>query len=330
MPKVRKQLDLRDIGARLRAYRLGARASAGTLARKLGVSRAALYRIEAGQMIKIEVLERLAGVLGTSLASLLGAEVEYHARAVSYFSRMQQLEASAERIVAHFNPVSYLLTSDAYSAGMRVMLEESVPEDPRVRRRAAEEARAVWEILEARKHAARSRRPAIVNLVGVPEIERLLDIGLVGRLDLPQAVRAERRQLAQQEVEHLARLMESEPFGVQIGLVEDTLPNVTFQLFYSAQDVRLAVSPFRLGELPNVRIGVATVTAAHEAVSLYEILVKDLWARALRGAAGARRLRALKSRESSTRRHGRPTTPRGLSGSAPLRPRLAARNSRPS
>jgi hypothetical protein len=169
-----------------------------------------------------------------------------------------------------------------------------------------------------------------VNLVGVPEIERLLDIGLVGRLDLPQAVRAERRQLAQQEVEHLARLMESEPFGVQIGLVEDTLPNVTFQLFYSAQDVRLAVSPFRLGELPNVRIGVATVTAAREAVSLYEILVKDLWARALRGAAGARRLRALKSRESSTRRHGRPTTPRGLSGSAPLRPRLAARNSRPS
>jgi transcriptional regulator with XRE-family HTH domain len=287
------QLDLREIGRRLRAYRLGARASAATLARKLGVSRAALYRIEDGQMIKIEVLERLAGVLNTSLASLLGVGVEYHPHAISYFSRMQQLEAEADRIVAHFNPLSYLLTSDAYSSWLRVMLEESAPPDPRVRRRALADARALWKILEARKRSARSRRPAIVNLVGVPEIERLLDIGLVGRLDLPETVRAERRLQARGEVENLAALMESEPFGTQIGLIEDTLPNVTFQLFYAGSEVRLALSPFRLGELPNVRLGVATVTAAREAVELYENMVKELWARSLRGSAGARRLRAL-------------------------------------
>lgn len=301
------KLDLREIGRRLRAYRLGARASAAALARKLGVSRAALYRVEDGQMIKIEVLERLARVLGTSLPSLLGAGVEYHPRALSYFSRMQQLESGAERIVAHFNPLSYLLTSDAYSQSMRVMLEESVPADPRVRPAALADARAVWQILEARKRAARIRRPAIINLVGVPEIERLLDIGLVGRLDLPEAERARRRLAACREVEHLAALMEQEPFGVQIGLIEDTLPNVTFQLFYAGPEVRLAVSPFRLGELPNVRFGVASVTAAREAVSLYEALVKELWARSLRGRAGARRLLALAgaSRAASARRLAR-------------------------
>lgn len=293
MPARPKQLDLRDIGRRLRAYRLGAHASAAALARRLGVSRAALYRIEDGQMIKIEVLERLAPVLGTSLASLLGAEVEYHAKALSYFTRMQQLEAGAERIVAHFNPVSYLLTSDAYSASMRVMLEEAVPDAPRLRARGLAEARAVWDILEARKRSARKRRPAIVNLVGLPEIERLLHMGLVGRLDLPEAVREARRQQAVREIEHLAGLMQNEPLGVQIGLVEDVMPNVTFQLFYAGEDVRLAVSPFRLGELPNVRIGVASVTGAREAVALYESLADELWGRALRGAAGARRLLAL-------------------------------------
>lgn len=304
-PTRARELDLRDIGRRLRAYRLGAGASAAALARKLKVSRAALYRIEDGQMIKIEVLERLAPVLGTSLASLLGAEVEYHPRAPSYFTRMQQLEAGAERIVAHFNPLSYLLTSDAYSEAMRLMLEEAVPQDRRLRGPGLAEARAVWGILEARKRAARQRRPAIVNLVGLPEIERLLATGLVGRLDLPEGVREERRALAAREVEHLATLMENEPAGVQIGLVEDVMPNVTFQLFYTREGVRLAVSPFRLGELPNVRIGVATVTAGREAVSLYEKLVADLWARSLRGAAGTRRLRALLSGRTPARARGR-------------------------
>jgi transcriptional regulator with XRE-family HTH domain len=290
MARRTNELDLQDIGRRLRAYRLGAGASAAELARRLGVSRAALYRIEDGQMIKIEVLERLAPVLGTSLASLLGAEVEYHPKALSYFTRMQQLEAGAERIVAHFNPVSYLLTSEAYSATMRLMLQEAVPAQPRLRARGLEEARAVWEILEARKRSARQRRPAIVNLVGLPEIARLLDTGLIGRLGLPQKVRSERRRQAVREIEHLAALMENEPLGVQIGLVEDVMPNISFQLFYAGADVRLAVSPFRLGELPNVRIGVATVTAAREAITHYEKLVQELWARSLRGAAGARRL----------------------------------------
>jgi hypothetical protein len=239
------------------------------------------------------VLERLAALLRTSLASLLGTEVEYHERAASYFMRMRQLEERAERVVAHFNPFSYLLTSDSYSHYMRLMLEESVPTALGARQRALRDAHLVWKVLEERKRAVRHRRRAIINLVGISEIERLLDTGLVGRLDLPARVRAQRCAAARLEVEHLAAIVENEPFGIQIGLIDEPMPNVTFQLFHSDDQTRLAVSPFRLGELPNVRIGVATVTASVEAVQLYEELFRRLWTRAMRGKLASRLLLAL-------------------------------------
>jgi transcriptional regulator with XRE-family HTH domain len=46
-----------DIGNRLRAYRIGKGLAAEQVAEMLGVSRAAVYRIEAGEVIKIETLE---------------------------------------------------------------------------------------------------------------------------------------------------------------------------------------------------------------------------------------------------------------------------------
>jgi hypothetical protein len=53
--------------------------------------------------------------------------------------------------------------------------------------------------------------------------------------------------------------------GIQIGVVDDTLPNQTFEICRGRDgSVLVAVSSFRLGELPNVRLGVATVTAARK------------------------------------------------------------------
>ena len=103
-----------DIGNRLRAYRIGKGLAAAQVAEMLGVSRAAVYRIEAGEVIKIETLERLAGVLETSLGSLLGLGVEYYSNAISYFERMRQIEEKSDQVIAHFPPLSYLLTSSAY------------------------------------------------------------------------------------------------------------------------------------------------------------------------------------------------------------------------
>ena len=64
--------------------------------------------------------------------------------------------------------------------------------------------------------------------------------------------------------------------GIQIALLEETLPNITFQLFRSKDRHRLGLSPFRLGgELPNIRLGLAMVTSDAQAVGLYEKLAEN-------------------------------------------------------
>ena len=110
-------------------------------------------------------------------------------------------------------------------------------------------------MLRQRKDNYRRRQPGIVNLISAIEMEHFLGNGLVGRLGLPEKVRRERRALARAEAEHFVALMEDEPIGVQIGIVPDTLPHASFQLFRQPDRQVLALSPFRLGEQPNIRVG---------------------------------------------------------------------------
>lgn len=290
-----------DIGNRLRAYRLGRGLTASAIAEALGISRAAVYRIEAGEVVKVETVERLARVMGTSAASLLGVAVEYYSNAPSYFERMRQLEAESQQVVAHFEPVSYLLTTPAYTTHLRAMLVESLPPALAQSRRAVAEIDRLIAVLEHRKTLMQSRRFNIVSLITASEIERFLQLGLIGRFDLPAREWERRRTAAREEIANVARLMREEPIGVQIGLVEDTMPNITFQLFRSEARTVLAVSPFRLGEQPNVRVGIASVTAAGEAVTLYERMVADLWKRSLKGASGAALLEKILERSRKTR-----------------------------
>jgi transcriptional regulator with XRE-family HTH domain len=276
-----------EIGRRLKAHRMGKGITAEAIADELGISRAAVYRIETGGVVKIETLERLAGVLSTTVASLLGAGVEYYASPISYFERMRQVEAEADQVVAHFPPLSYLLTSDDFQPHLRRTLLESLP--PHIDRAAGErEIDTIISILDDRRQASRRRRLSVVNFVNVKEIERWLKLGVVGRFDLSGAELTERRKAARSEVEHLVTLIESEPMGIQIGLIEETLPNMAFQLFRTAERTYLGVSPFRLGgDLPNIRTGVAMMTADEEPVRLYETLVDDLWKQALKGREAA-------------------------------------------
>ncbi len=287
-----------EIGERLKAYRLGRGLLAEDVAERLGISRAAVYRIEGGGVVKIETLERLAVLLETTVASLLGAGVEYYSSPVSYFERMRQVEEQADQVVAHFPPLSYLLTSDNYSAHLRQTLVEALP--PHVEGgEAIEEIDAIIAILDDRKMARRRRRRSVVNFVNLLEIERWLKLGVVGRFDLPVAELGRRRLAARVEVEHLIGLIESEPMGVQIGLIEEALPNITFQLFRMAEKTLLGLSPFRLGgELPNIRSGIAMLTADEQPVRLYEEIADDLWRRALKGSEAAAMLRAALDRSA--------------------------------
>ena len=279
-----------DIGARLRAYRMGKGITPEALAEKLGISRAALYRAEKGEIRKIETLTSIAGELGVSLPSLMGVGVEYVSTATAFFERMRQLEEGSQQIIGLFSPVSYLLTSDGYDAVLDAGLKESVPDgvDP-------DGVRAVdslLEILHARKASFRLRRPLIVSLISSADLERFLLHGLLGRHDLPSATIEQRRVAARLEAEYILAMLEDQPIGIQIGIVREPVPATSFQIFRQADRTVLAVSPFRLGEQPNVRLGVAMITSAPEALTLHEEIAERLWNAALKGADAAEYLRS--------------------------------------
>jgi transcriptional regulator with XRE-family HTH domain len=280
-----------DIGHRLKAFRLGSGLSADEIAARLDISRTALYRFEKGELAKIETLEKLAELLGVSVPTLLGVGAEYIGSAVAYFERMRQIEETSEHIIVLAGPISYLLASDAFDQALADILRENIPEGAEGHARALAEVDEVMAVLRQRKEAYRRRQPGIVNLISAVEMQHFLRNGLVGRIDLPEKVRRERRALARAEAEHFVTLMKDEPIGVQIGIVPDTLPHASFQIFRQPDRQLLALSPFRLGEEPNIRVGVAMITSAPEALALHDRMAKDLWRRAFKGAAAVALMR---------------------------------------
>jgi transcriptional regulator with XRE-family HTH domain len=287
-----------DIGDRLKAFRLGSGLSAEEVASRLGISRTALYRFEKGDVVKIETLERLSELLEVSFTTLLGVGVEYVPSAVTYFERIRQLEEIAEHIVVLAGPISYLLASEAFHETLSGVLKESVPENSPDRERAFTEIDEIMDVLAKRKVTYRKRRPAIVNLIAGPELVRFLRNGLVGCADLDESIREKRRKLARHEVLHFLGVIEEEAIGVQIGVVPETLPHSGFQIFRQPDREVLALSPFRLGEEPNIRSGIAMITSAPEALILHQKAIEGMWQHALKGASAASFLREILSRNA--------------------------------
>jgi transcriptional regulator with XRE-family HTH domain len=282
-----------EIGSRLKAYRLGSDLSADEIAQKLGISRTALYRFEKGELAKIETLERLAALLGVSVPTLLGVGIEYIPSAVSYFERMRQIEETSEHLMVLSGPISFLLASDNFEATLEEVLTENVTKNVVNRERALNDIPKIMEILRERKTTYRRRRPTIVNLMSAMEIERFLHHGLIGRSGLPEDILVQRKELARAEIEHFINLLEDPPIGVQVGIVTDTLPHTGFQIFRQPDRKILVLSPFRLGSEPNVRVGVAMITSASDALALHEAAINEMWGRALKGQVAANLVRHL-------------------------------------
>lgn len=298
-----------DIGARLRAHRLGKGLTPEGLAGKLGISRAALYRAEKGEIRKIEMLTSIADELGVSLPSLLGVGVEYVSTATGFFERMRQLEEDCQQVIGLFSPVSYLLTSDAYDGVLGEVLREAIPEGADPHRHSARAVDALLGILLARKAAFRLRRPLIVSLIASADLERFLLHGPVGRHDLPAATIDRRRLMARREAEYILSMLRDHPIGIQIGIVREPVPATSFQIFRQADRSVLAISPFRLGEQPNIRLGVAMITSAPEAMALHETIAERLWNEALKGAEACAYLEAMIDKYAIA-----PNGPRGSDG----------------
>jgi transcriptional regulator with XRE-family HTH domain len=278
-------MQFTEVGQQLRAYRLESGLRAEEIAARLGVSRAALYRYEKGEVIKLDTIKRLAELLKISPLSLLGIGVEYYSRPVGYFERIRQIEESADQILQVDGPLCYLTTSEAYDQA-----SDHAGND-RVALRA--NAEQVMGIMQARKRMFAARKPGIIAVLSVARLSYLLAGGVAAGVSLSDRARRMCRQVAAAEVESIAQKMEVEPIGLQFGLLPAMEPTASFAILRSRDRASLAINPFRPDSLPGTSTGVAMITGAEEAVAAHQRSAEAQWRECLKGAAAAARVRQL-------------------------------------
>lgn len=281
-----------DIGQQLRAYRLESGLRAEEIAARLGVSRAALYRYEKGEVIKLDTIRRLAELLKISPLSLLGIGVEYFARPVAFLERLRQVEEEADQILMVGTAVCYQTATEAFDGALAEAWTEAAGVGPdRVLARAA--ADQALGLLAARRKLYQQRRPNIIGILSEGALRRFLQDGVAAGLHVPERTRARCRAAAVTEAEALAGLMESVPIGVQLGLSAGPDPSGSFMVLRGRDRAHVAGSPFAPDTSPNAGIGVATITAADEAVAIHQRVAEAAWRDALKGAEAAARVRQL-------------------------------------
>ena len=286
-----------EIGQQLRAYRMESGMKAEEIAARLGVSRAALYRYEKGEVIKLDTVKRLAELLKISPLTLLGIGVEYYSRPIGYIERMRQLEETAEQILQVSGALCYLVTSDQFDVALAQVFEDAGEQAGLERGMARAAAEQVLSTLGARKRMFAARRPAITAVFTIESLRRILADGIASTLQLSERTRALCRETARREVERLTELMESEPIGLQFGLISGGDPNGPFLLLRGREKATLAINPFPMDAVPSAQTGVAMITGADDAVSAHQRVAEIIWRDAVKGAAAARQMRALLSSE---------------------------------
>jgi transcriptional regulator with XRE-family HTH domain len=282
-----------EIGQQLRAYRLESGLRAEEIAARLGVSRAALYRYEKGEVIKLDTIKRLAELLKISPLSLLGIGVEYYNRPIGYFERVRQIEETADQILQVAGPLCYLTTSDAYDSALAEAFDETAEQGGSERMAMRSMAEQVMGILAARKRMYAMRRPTIIAMISLPAVQRLIDAGIVAGSHLSDRVRRICRDVAIAEVENIATLMEAEPMGLQFGLLAGSPPSSFFKILRARDRVSLAINPFRTDTHPGAQTGVAMITGADEAIAAHQRVAEASWREAMKGPTGATRLRQM-------------------------------------
>jgi transcriptional regulator with XRE-family HTH domain len=284
-----------EIGHQLRAYRMESGLRAEEIAARLGVSRAALYRYEKGEVIKLDTVNRLAELLKISPLSLLGIGIEYYGRPVGYMERLRQLEETAERILDCAGPICYLTTSDAYDRALSIAFEELVTQAGSDRAPLASSIEQVMELLTARKKLYATRRQNIIAIVTLAALRHFLAVGVAGGLPVSVRVRALGRLAARQEVAAIAAALESEPMGLQFGLLAEAEPSGRFTILRTGERASVAINPFRVDGHPAAPIGIAMVTGADEALAAHQRAAEAAWRAAMKGPAAATRVRNLLS-----------------------------------
>ena len=282
-----------EIGQQLRAYRLESGLRAEEIAARLGVSRAALYRYEKGEVIKLDTIQRLAELLKISPLSLLGIGVEYYNRPVALFERTRQAEETADQILTVEGPLTYITSTDAYDEALTAAFEEASDLGGADRLAARAAAEQVLGILAARKRMYGIRRPSIIAMLPASRLRRFLEAGIAPGVVLSERTRRMCREVAASEVENIAKMMEAEPMGLQFGLLPIAEPTGAFAILRARDRATLMVNPFPSDTYPSAAPGVAMITAADEAIAAHQRVAESYWRDAVKGAAAAAALRKL-------------------------------------
>jgi transcriptional regulator with XRE-family HTH domain len=282
-----------EIGQQLRAYRMESGLKAEEISARLGVSRAALYRYEKGEVIKLDTVNRLAELLKISPLTLLGIGVEYYAKPIGYMERIRQIEESSDQILQVFGPTCYLTSSDQYDSILAQLFEENAETLGADRALARSASEQLLTVMIARKRMYATRRPSIISILTVSSIQKFLADGVAGTALVSDRLRQAAREVAAREMELVAKLMESEPIGLQLGLMASGEPNGPFTLLRSRERATLAINPFPTDAAPNTQSGVAMITGAEDAVAAHQRVSEIAWRDAVKGSAAADRVRAL-------------------------------------
>jgi transcriptional regulator with XRE-family HTH domain len=282
-----------EIGQQLRAYRMESGLKAEEISARLGVSRAALYRYEKGEVIKLDTVNRLAELLKISPLILLGIGVEYYAKPIGYMERIRQIEETSDQILQVYGPICYQISSEQYDALLVQIFEENAETYGAERGMARAAAEQLLGVMSARKRMYVSRRPSIIAVLTIGSIEKFLAGGIAANAVVSDRLRTAAREVASREIEHIADLMESEPIGLQLGLMASGEPNGNFALCRSRERATLAVNPFPTDALPSAQTGIAMITGAEDAVAAHQRIAELTWREAIKGAAAATRVREL-------------------------------------
>jgi len=274
-----------EIGQKLRAYRLESGLRAEEIAARLGVSRAALYRYEKGDVIKIETIMRLSELLGIPLLRLLGIDYAFFVAPAQAADQAALLEEEADQIIfvgGAFCPLLMLAETERHIARSwdeHAAREGGLLADSMVERGMAQ--------LRLRLRLYQQRRPPITAILEEAAVERLLAAG-IGTSGRPAAQAAARAEIAS-----LAALAEALPIGVQIGVLGTQSVTAPFELIRTRQRVHVCATPFPVDAPPGGALGVAMVTSAEDAVAAHQRVAEQAWNAARKGPDGAQRLRAL-------------------------------------
>ena len=232
-------------------------------------------------------------MLKISPLTLLGIGVEYYTKPVGYMERVRQIEESSDQILQVFGPICYLIASDQFDGLLAQIFEEAADQMGSERGMARAAAEQLLGVMDARKRMFANRKPSIIGILTLNSIQKFLAEGVAATVPMSDQLRQTAKQVAAHEMELIAKLMESEPIGLQLGLMPNGEPNGPFTLLRSRERAILAINPFSPDAPPSAQTGVAMITSAEDAVVAHQRVAEGAWRDALKGAAAAERVRAM-------------------------------------